>query len=328
MKNLSEKLPLLPILFLLIFSAVIHSQEPAVDDETISVDTLLLNVPVIVGNRDGSYIGGLKKENFYIVENGVKRPVDFFADDSAPLNVAILIDTSGSTYPVLNDIKDAARDFIKVLRPEDKGMIASFDSITRIWSDFTSDQKQLTKAIGKVDIGGGSVMNDTIYLLMKKHFAPLRGRKAIIVLTDGAVLGRGVSDKILLNSLAESDIIIYPLIFGTQLTNTQSKNSDASTELVKKMMLDKMNQLSLTTGGKMFFSKETDFKTTFQNIADELKKQYVIGFYPTNEKGEKTFKVGLQLDPKSYNLQNTVLRTKKTIRFKSPPKKKSPETNS
>jgi VWFA-related protein len=332
MRNLSKKRLLLPILFLLIFSAAAHSQDPAVDDETINVDTLLLNVPVIVGNRDGSYIGGLKKENFYIVENGVKRPVDFFADDSAPLNVAIMIDTSGSTTFVMDEIKEAANDFIKVLRPEDKALIASFDTRTTIWSDFTSDQKQLNKAISKINSMGDSILYDGMYLIMKKYFAPLKGRKAIIVLTDGMVGGRGVSEPILLQALSESDIIVYPLMFVPEFSggarSILPEKAKQFQELTKKQGAGRMNQLSLISGGKTVDSAETNLKVAFQQIADELKKQYVIGFYPTNEKGEKTFKVGLQLDPKVYNLQNTVLRTKKTIRFKSPPKKKSPEANS
>lgn len=331
MKNLPKSPTILTIL-LLFFTTTLFAQEKNVEEETISVETLLLNVPVIVGNRDGSYLEGLKKENFYIVENGTKRSVDFFADESAPLNVAIMIDTSGSTSLVMDDIKDAANDFIKVLRPEDKALIASFDTITKVWSDFTSDQKALNKAINKINSSGDSTMYDGMYLIMKKYFAPLRGRKAIIVLTDGMVGGRGVSEPVLLRALSESDIIVYPLLFTPEFSskakNTLPDKIKQFQELSKKQGADRMNQFSTITGGKTFDSGETNFKIAFQQIADELKRQYVIGFYPTNGSQEKSFRVGLQLDPKLYNLQNVVLRTKKVIRFKSPPKKKSQETGS
>lgn len=324
MKNQHSKKSILSILLLLCLAANIFGQETNVDEETISVDTLLLNIPVIVGDREGRYLAGLKQDNFYIVENGTKRPVDFFADDTAPLNVAILIDTSGSTSFILNDIKDSARDFIKVLRPEDKGLIASFDSTTKIWSEFTSDQKQLKKAIGKISGGGGSTMYDAMYLIMKKHFAPLKGRKAIIVLTDGMVFGRGVSESILLNTLAESDIIVYPLLFATTV-RVKAINHEMKQyfERSRKQGFDRMNQFSLATGGKIFDAEKTNFKTAFQNIADELKKQYVIGFYPTRSNEDTVFKVGLKLDPKSFNQNNIVIRTKRTIRYKAskPPSK-------
>lgn len=331
MKSLFKSLTILTVL-LMFSSATIKSQETTTDDETISVETVLLNVPVIVGNRDGSYLNGLKKENFYIVENGVKRPIDFFADDSAPLNVAIMIDTSGSTSLVMDEIKDAANDFIKVLRPEDQALIASFDTRTKIWSDFTSDQKQLSKAINKIDSVGDSTMYDGMYLIMKKYFAPLKGRKAIIVLTDGMVGGRGVSEPVLLRALSESDIIVYPLLFTPEMRGgIKSISSDKTKqfqEYTKKQGAERMNQFSTLTGGKTFDSGDTNLKVAFQQIADELKKQYVIGFYPANGNPEKDFRVGLKLDPKAYNIQNVVLRTKKVIRFKSPPKKKAAETSS
>ncbi len=74
------------------------------DDEAIKVDTLLVNIPVIAGDKDGRYVAGLKKENFFIIEDGTKRNVDFFADEEAALNVAILIDVSYSTRDILSDI--------------------------------------------------------------------------------------------------------------------------------------------------------------------------------------------------------------------------------
>lgn len=319
MKNNRPKIFILSILFLFLFAANGFGQEKtASEEETINVDTLLLNVPVIVGDREGRYLAGLKQDNFYIVENGTKRSVDFFADDSAPLNVAILVDTSGSTHFIMDEIKDAARDFIKVLRPEDKALIASFDNITKIWSEFTSDQKKLKKAIDKMNSFGGSTMYDAMYLIMKKHFAPLKGRKAIIVLTDGIVHGRSVSENILLNALAESDIIVYPLLFTPYISKQFRFQSKEKFEKVKNFGFDRMNQFSLASGGKTYDASETNFKTAFQNIADELKKQYVIGFYPTDEKKDKVFKIGLNLDRNIPNPNNVVIRTKKLIRYKPP----------
>lgn len=317
MKNQHSKKSTLLILLLLCLAANVFGQETNPDEESINVDTLLLNVPVIVGDREGRYLGGLKQNNFYIVEDGIKRPVDFFADDSAPLNVAILIDTSGSTQIILDEIKDSARDFIKVLRPEDKALIASFDNTTKIWSEFTSDQKQLKKAIGKISGGGGSTMYDAMYLIMKKHFASLKGRKAIIVLTDGMVFGRGVSESILLNTLAESDIIVYPLLFTTTV-RVKAINPEMKQyfEKSRRQGFDRMNLFSLATGGKIFDAEKTNFRTAFQNIADELKKQYVIGFYPTSEKENKVFKIGLNLDRNIPDPNNVVLRSKRVIRYK------------
>lgn len=300
-------------IFLTLLAANAVSQNSsAADDEPIKVETLLLNVPVIVSDRDGRYISGLKIENFYINENGTKRPPDFFANSDSPMNVAILVDTSFSTTPILDDIKTAAREFLQVLRPADQAMVASFDTRTKIWSEFTSDKLKLQTAIEKMNSRGDSTMYDTIYLLMKKYFAPVKGRKAIIVLTDGMVGGRGVSEKILLNALAESDVVIYPLIFSP---DTQR----FSDEMIKQLSInnqigaENMTKFSLATGGKLFAAKETDFREAFTNIAQELKNQYVIGFYPSNSAELKNFRVGLKPDSLKINPQNIVLRIKKRI---------------
>lgn len=317
MKSLAENLFFTSLSVLLFWNITAYAQNPPVDEEIISVDTLLLNVPVIVENRNGNYVGGLKKENFYITENGVKRPVDFFADDSAPINVAIMIDTSGSTLSVMEEIKDAARNFLQVLRPEDKALIASFSTQTVIWSNFTSDQKELSKAVNKISGTGGSNLYDGMYLIIKKYFAPLKDRKAIIVLTDGMVGGLGVSEPVLLQALSESDIIIYPLLFTPNFPAAVSNQRAQYFAETKQEGAERMSRISRISGGKTVDSAKTDLKTAFQQIADELKKQYVIGFYPANEKSVKNFKVGLQLDPKFFNLQNIILRTKSVVRFKS-----------
>src|SRR5471030_3002010 len=110
MKDLKINIAVLLILFF-IFAVAARSQANN-DDQPIKVSTLLVNIPVIASDRDGRYVSGLKKENFSIIQDGVTQNIDFFADDSAPMNVAILIDTSFSTARVLSDIKSAARDFL------------------------------------------------------------------------------------------------------------------------------------------------------------------------------------------------------------------------
>lgn len=311
------------VFFLLLAANVVSQESPATGDEPIKVETLLLNVPVIVSDRDGRYISGLKIENFYINENGTTRPPDFFADADSPISVAILVDTSFSTTPILDDIKAAAGDFLQVLRPEDQAMIASFDTRTKIWSEFTSDKSKLQAALEKMNSRGDSTMYDAVYLLMKKYFAPVRGRKAIIVLTDGMVGGRGVSEKILLNELAESDVVIYPLMFSADTKRF-------SDEMIKKFSInnqigaENMTKFSAATGGKLFAAKETDFREAFTNIAQELKNQYVIGFYPSNFAELKNFRVGLKPDSLKINSRNIVLRIKKKIQPKKKDSAKKP----
>ena len=122
MKNLKIESVILLICLLAVFVIIGKGQVPD-DDTPIKVSTYLVNIPVTASDRNGRNISGLKKENFSIFQDGIKQEIAYFADEEAPMNVAILIDTSGSTMNVLGDIKEAAYEFVKLFRLEDKAMI-------------------------------------------------------------------------------------------------------------------------------------------------------------------------------------------------------------
>ena len=319
------------VLFALaIFSLAAGGQTPEKDDQPIRVTTVLLNIPVIASDVKGRYIAGLKKENFSIIQDGEKQDIEFFADEKAPMNVVILIDVSGSTRPFLDNIKDAARDFVKIFRPEDQGMSVTFSGEMRVIQEFTSDQKKLDKAIKKADLQhpGGSNMQDAMYEIVTKSFTGVQGRKAIIVLTDGYVSGLAVSDQLMLNTLAERDILVYPIMFNTKAPfiipnlpdKVRSRDGSVLTreEVIKKIQdmvnaqLRFMAAIGPATGGKRLEAKSTDFKEAFQNIADELKNQYVIGFYPQVGGDGKIHNISLKVDP-----DDIVLRSKRSIKLKA-----------
>ena len=99
------------------------------------------------------------------------------------MNVVILIDVSGSTRPFLDNIKSSARDFVKIFRPEDQGMIVTFSGEMTVLQEFTSDPKKLSDAIKKANLFGspGSNMQDAMYEIVTRSFTGAQGRKAIIV---------------------------------------------------------------------------------------------------------------------------------------------------
>src|SRR6187431_3011499 len=109
-----------------------QTPSPTPDDEPIKIDTLLINIPLVVSDRDGRHIGGLKKDDFSVLLDGEKQTIDYFADAEAPVNVAIIIDLSGSTRPVLGDIKNAAKTFVEKLSPSDQAMVMTFDQFRKL----------------------------------------------------------------------------------------------------------------------------------------------------------------------------------------------------
>lgn len=315
----THKIKVLAQWFLFVLSlACVDYPQTSNSDEPIKVNTVLLNVPVVVSDRNGRNIAGLTKDNFSITQGGEKQPIEFFANQDDPMNVAIIIDSSGSTAFVIGSIIDAARSFVDLFSPNDKGLVVSFDNEVHVLSKgFTPDKEILKAAISLRDQPAGrgtigSVMNDAIYSVITKQFAEVKGRKAIVVLTDGDVHGK-TSRRKLLDRLIESDVVVYPIFFQTRpLINSRRKTITYS-ELVKISPVDYLNSIALATGGKLIAADGSNFDTAFQNIADELRKMYILGFYPSSTGSEEANDIKIDVDR-----VDSVVRSRRTIRIKTP----------
>lgn len=266
------------LLCLLIFPLESRAQEIE-DDKPIKVDTLLYSIPFTVTDSAGKHISGLTKENFTIFQDGDLQQIEFFLDDQAPTNVVILIDTSVSTKPVLKNIQKAARDFIKVLRPEDKALIATFNYKTSFLSELTADHKKLLKAIDNLSIASqsGSAMNEAVYRIVSNYLDSAQGRKAIVVLTDGIITDKAYTDSQILRFLNKSDTLLYPIIFKTSnyfIKDSNQPNSRLSTPY------DNLKILADLSAGRLYEKNAENLKEAFQDISTELKKQYIVGYYP------------------------------------------------
>ena len=326
----------------LVNSFGIVAQEKKSDDEVIKVETSFISVPVIVSDRNGRYVPNLTAKDFTIYDNGVKQDIEFFAATEEPLNVALLIDTSRSTAEVLDEIKDAAFDFIKLLQPQDKAMIVSFDYAPHVLSGLTDDRKQLRRAVENAEIGAefGTTLRDALSAVVNGSFAKIKGRKAVILLTDGKDFGSDVSAENLFYSLEESDTLVYTFFYKTGRANRGGlnfprrqggmgrggifggrfprgggnssqrnerieRNNEAAEEFLQK--------ISDTTAGRFYSGKVNDLTKTFRSIIEELRFQYRIGFYSKDEKNDDAPR---QLKVK-VTRPDTVVRARNSYRRKS-----------
>ncbi len=201
-------------LLLLAFS-IVHGQDnqPA---EVIKVYSNLVSVPVIVSDRNGRYIPGLKQDNFKLYDNNAQQQLSFFDAAEEPLNIALLLDTSRSTQGVLDNIKKAAKNFLKELRPQDRAMIVCFDYGIHKLSALTSDRKVLQRAIEQAEVGEvlGTLLNDAVLESIERDLKSINGRKAIILLTDGEDHGSRTAESDLLSYASESDAMIYSIYYA------------------------------------------------------------------------------------------------------------------
>ena len=177
----------------------------------------MVSVPVAVSDRDGRYIADLKRKDFTVLEDGVEQKITFFSTFEEPLNIALLLDTSGSTEFSLGDIKAAAREFVDLLNPNDKCLIATFDTDVKILNPLTADRKVLKDSLNKAQTAAqdGTVMFRAVEQIAQNSFNNISGRKVIVLLSDGKDSGNFTGKDNLLKTLEESDILIYTVFYKT-----------------------------------------------------------------------------------------------------------------
>lgn len=296
------------ILFLLVSS--LFGQSP--EDEPIKVNTILLNVPVIVSDKAGKNVAGLTKDDFRITSGGELKDIAYFSNSEMPLNVAIVLDITGSVGRVLPDIKKAAKQFVSQMGANDKCMLMTFGDKVIVQSPLISDKKQLDKRIDRIEgiTGGIGLMNQAILDLGKSDYAKLEGRKAIIVLTDAGEINASLTAR-MLDELIEGEAVVYPIFYPTPAPWFPRGNGVSLEKLVKETPVGVLSQMARLTGGRLLVADGTDFTTQFQAITDELKKMYVLGFYPDEPSEGKSKPIGI-----STARTDLVLRLKAVIRRK------------
>ncbi len=193
------------------------------DDEILKIDTQLVDVPVVVTDKTGKPLLNLKKSNFVIYEDGKRQELTDFSATDAPFEVALLLDTSGSTRSDLGLIQRSAANFIASLRSGDKVSLVSFNSgkdarktvsYSEVLSSLTGDRTALTNALGNVRTSNGTPYYDGLLQVTEKIFNQppkdeFRGRRALVALTDGVDSTSAAEFEEARQELAKAGIICF-----------------------------------------------------------------------------------------------------------------------
>lgn len=169
------------------------------EGDVVRVETQLVSVPAVVTNTAGRPLTGLRAENFLLFENGQRQKITNFATTEAPFEIALLLDTSGSTRVDVGLIREAANAFIDALRPGDRVAIVAFDTARQgqaiaakveVLSQLTGDRKRLRAAIENLGSSNGTPFYDGLVRVADEIFhdpprEEVRGRRAVVALTDG-----------------------------------------------------------------------------------------------------------------------------------------------
>ncbi|HEV8430400.1 MAG TPA: VWA domain-containing protein [Pyrinomonadaceae bacterium] len=272
-----------------------------VEGDVIKFDTSLVMVPVTVMDRYGRYVPLLRKENFRIQENGVDQKIAYFATTNSPFSVVLLIDTSGSTSVRLSDIQDAAIKFVDKLKPSDSVMVMSFDDQIEVQCKATTDREVITKAIRRTRTGGGTRLYDAVDDILRKQLKTIAGRKAVVLFTDGVdTSSHRASYDSTLRLAEESEASIYSVDYDTSggmMSNgiplpggrgtilglpLPGSGVPGTTRGDYKRAVAYLHALADKTAGR-FYNGDSLFgiAQAFTWIAEELGRQYSLGYYPT-----------------------------------------------
>jgi Ca-activated chloride channel family protein len=182
-------------------------------ETTLKVDVKLVNVFVTVTDEHGAPVGGLKKENFTLLEDGKAQTISMFDKESAlPLSIVVDVDTSLSTRKDLPLELSSARRFAHaILRPVDALSLYGFSEVVSEVVPFTSDLKAIDRGVDHVRLGSATALYDALYL-GAQALAPRKGRKVLVVITDGGDTVSRMDYKQAVRSAQEAEAIVYSII--------------------------------------------------------------------------------------------------------------------
>lgn len=268
------------------------------DGETLRIETNLVTIPVSVFDRNGLYIPGLRQNDFKIFEDGVEQEIAYFGTTDKPFTVALVIDVSPSTAYKIEEIQRAAMAFVDQLEPQDSVIVIEFDHGVKVLSEATKDREKIFKAIKKADFGDGTSLYNAVDEALRKQLGKITGRKAVVLFTDGVdTTSRKNSYDSTINYAEETDSLVFPIYYNTYLDNrarTASpfppifggsviyQGTSAEDYALGRRYLE---ELAEVTGGRVFRPEATPGGLTraFEGIAEELRRQYNIGFVPNTE---------------------------------------------
>jgi Ca-activated chloride channel family protein len=313
------------------------AQKPdeAIDDDDVErVETDLTNVLFTVVDRNKRFIRTIKQEDVTVLEDGVAQQVFTFQRNvDLPLSLAILIDTSNSQERTLPEEKRAAQQFVDtVIRPnKDEVAVLTFTGETTLEQGLTGSASRARRAIERVEfqppsgyIGGGLVVTtpggvgggtppisgdnqnragstaiwDSIWVVSREVLSETsdKTRRAIILLTDGEDTSSRMKLNEAVDSALKADAIIYAIGIG------DSFNFSGVDE-------GSLRKITERTGGRAYFPRnETDLRSAFAQIQDELREQYLIAYSPSNKAKDGTFRK-VQIDFKDPELRKSMKLT-------------------
>jgi VWFA-related protein len=294
------------------------ADQKAEDDlgEPIKVDVNVVNLYCSVRNKQNGLVNTLSKSDFDLTEDGKQQEIKYFSRETdIPLTIGLLVDVSGSQRNLIETERQAAGSFFaSVLKKKDVAFLISFGADSELLQDLTGTPRLLQDGLRRLKLNAGfsginsgpvptmnhargTVLYDAVYLAANDMLAKEVGRKAIILITDGEDQGSKETENAAIEAAQKSDAIIYGILYvDRQFYGGMGMGYGGAGVL--KHMAD-------ATGGHLFqVDRKNTLETIFDQIQQEMRTQYLVGYTPTNPKKDGSYrKVDLRVHDKDMKVQ-------------------------
>ncbi len=285
-------------------------------DETIRIDTDLVMLNATVINDRGRFVANLKRNDFSVYEDGVEQQIEYFnTGDSELISLGIVFDTSGSMIDKLDGVRDAVEHFVKAVAPGDEIFLIRFSSDAELAQDFTDDKRRILSAVDRLRPFGSTALYDAIAMGLERAGEGKHRKRALMLLTDGNDTSSGIK----LNDAAElarkSEVIVYALGIGHGERGSFGHGGGHDGGIFGRrnrdtVDMDVLRTFAEATGGEAFLLEDAHrggrdlIDEAVLQVADELKRQYTLGYYPTNTRKDGSFrKIKVELTDKSMRVR-------------------------
>lgn len=269
-------------------------------DTVLKIDVDIVNIMFAVRDKRSGLIGNLTKDDFTVFEDGKQQTIKYFTRETdLPLTIGLLVDVSGSQERLIGEERQAASEFFsKVLRPKDMAFLISFGPEAELLQDSTNSVKLLRAGLDNLRVRGGTggfhpgpvptigkprgtILYDAVSLAATEQLKKEVGRKAIVLITDGVDQGSRYTLRDAIDAAHRADAIIYSIEYYDSGAYGYFGGGGGGD----------LKRMSEETGGRLFrVSRKTTLDTIFNEIQQEMRSQYAIGYTPTNTNRDGAFR--------------------------------------
>jgi VWFA-related protein len=268
---------------------------------TTEVSPQLLRLNVSVTDRNGRAMSGLSAQDFTLFENGQERKIVDVKPVNAPFNLVLLLDVSGSVEERIDFIRKAARNFLQTAGSQDRISIISFRDDIQIISEFTTDRRQLSISLDKIDAGGGTALYDALAYTLVHTLKPLRGeRTAIVILSDGDDNKSFIPFGAVLEATIESGALIYPLYVPSILIPESSVAAPVTTLdptrtrylTITTRAVEEGKRLASVSGGVFYpIRRLEELQRAYDDVVAQLRMSYTITYASSSAPSERRLRI-------------------------------------